>query len=290
MTASTTDAGAIPEQLPDPMDNMGFRCLLVGAVGTGKTYALRSLLDCGLTPMIISTEPGIRATLGDLDETKIHWKYVAPANMGWDVMLSNADKIHKLSFESLAKGGPIDKKHYGQFLEVVSSCASFTCDRTGENFGMVDTWGTDRVLVIDSLSGLSKMAMNLVIGAKPVKAVGEWGVAMDNLERLIDRWTTGIPCHFIMTAHLEREKDEISGAIKNMPSTLGQKLAPKIPLYFDDVIMCKRKGDKWTWSTADANTDLKSRHLKVAEGIVPGFKQVFEAWKKNGGTVTETQS
>jgi len=130
--------------------------------------------------------------------------------------------------------------------------------------------------------------MDLVTGAKPTKSLPDWGVAMDNLERLIDRWTMGVPCHFVMTAHLEREKDEITGAIKNMPSTLGQKLSPKIPRYFDDAIMCKRAGDKFTWSTADTNTDLKSRNLPIAENQIPSFKAIFEAWKKSGGVVTAT--
>ena len=37
----------------------------------------------------------------------------------------------------------------------------FTCDRCGESFGDVSTWNTDRAIVVDSLSGLNIMAMDL---------------------------------------------------------------------------------------------------------------------------------
>lgn len=264
----------------------GFRSLLLGPTGVGKTHSIRSLVECGLTPFVISTEPGVSSVLGDISADKLHWKYIPPAVAGWDIMLSNASKIHTMSYKALSGLEQIDRKNYGQFLEVVSACANFTCDRTGESFGSVDSWGTDRVLVLDSLSGLSKMAMNLVVGAKPTKNQGEWGVAMDNLERLIDRWTCGIPCHFIMTGHLEREKDEITGAIKNYPSTLGTKLPPKIPLLFDDCIMARRQGKEFHWTVNDPNTDLKSRHLPMEDKLNPTWVQVFEAWKKMGGVIS----
>lgn len=40
--------------------------MLVGATGTGKTHCLRTLLDAGITPFIISTEPGIESSHGDI--------------------------------------------------------------------------------------------------------------------------------------------------------------------------------------------------------------------------------
>lgn len=264
----------------------GFRVLLLGPTGTGKTFSIRTLVEAGLVPFVISTEPGITSVLGDIPPEKLHWKYIPPAQAGWDVMLSNAQKIHTMSFKALSSLEQIDRKNYGQFLEVVSACANFVCDRTGESFGSVDTWGTDRVLVMDSLTGLSKMAMNLVVGAKPTKAMGEWGVAMDNLERLMDRWTCGIPCHFMMTSHLEREKDEITGAIKNFPSTLGTKLPPKVPLLFDDVLMCKRAAKDFYWTVNDPNTDLKSRHLPMEDKIDPTFVTLFNNWKQMGGVIS----
>lgn len=267
----------------------GSNTLLVGATGTGKTYSIRTLVDAGITPFIVFTEPGMR-TVGDVPADKLHWHYVKPANVTFDDLTANAKKIGTMSYESLTKMANMDKGKYQQFMEVLAVCHDFTCQRTGESFGDASTWGTDRALVIDSLTGLSKMAMNLVIGAKPVKHQGDWGVAMDNLGRLLDMFTDNLFCHYVLIAHLEREKDEITGAMRNMPSTLGQKLAPKIPQNFDDVVLCKEAGGKFFWNTTDPNTDLKNRNLERATNLEPSFVPLIESWKSAGGIIAPAES
>lgn len=269
------------------MNHSGFKVLLEGATGTGKTYSLRTLIDAGITPFIIATEPGIEANLGDIDPSLCHWHYIAPALPSFEKMLESAKKINTMSFEALTKT-TYDKKAYGQFMEVLTTCANFVCDRTGESFGCVDNWGTDRALVIDSLSGLNIMAMDLAVGAKPVKSPGDWGVAMDNLERLITRWCAGINCHFILTAHMEREKNEITGAITLHTSTLGQKLGPKIPRFFDDVLQAQYDGKDFVWRSSAPNAELKARYLPLGEKLSPNFGTVLTAWKKMGGEIIPT--
>lgn len=265
----------------------GTNTLLVGATGTGKTYSLRTFVEAGITPFILCTEPGIESTLGDLPPDKCHWHYIPPASPEWSDLLSSAQKINTLSYEALSKLGNIDKQKYVQFLDVLHTCNDFKCDRTGEAFGDVSTWGPNRVFVVDSLSGLNIMAMDLVVGAKPTKAMQDWMVAMDNLERFITKLVTSTKCFFVMTAHLEREHDEVTGAVSLMASTLGRKLAPRLPRFFDDVIHCKRDGDKFTWSTASLNVDLKARNLPIREGLAPSFVQIVEAWKRKGGSLEE---
>ena len=64
-----------------------------------------------------------------------------------------------------------------------------------------------------------------------------------------------------------------------MASTLGKALAPKIPSMFSDVILTTRENTKWTWDTASAMADLKTRNLPIAQGITPDFRQIIEKWK-----------
>lgn len=246
--------------------------MLVGSTGTGKTYSLRTLRDAGITPFIIATEPGIESTLGDIKDPEVHWKYIPPANPDWSDMIDSARKINTMGLDSLAKLSDVNKRKYTQFIDVLTTCNDFVCDRCGTSFGDVGSWGPDRALVIDSLSGLNIMAMNLVVGSKPTKSMSDWGMAMDNLERLLIKLTTALKCHFILTAHLEREQDEISGGVQLMASTLGRKLAPRIPRFFDEVVMTKRDGTKFSWSTAGLNVDLKARRLKISDGLEPSFK------------------
>lgn len=262
----------------------GFNTLLVGATGTGKTYSIRSLIDAGITPFVLFTEPGM-VTLGDIKCDKLHWKYIPPASPTWDMMQDSASKINTLSLEGLAKLGGINKQGYGQFREVLGTLANFKCDRCGESFGDVTTWGPDRAIVIDSLSGLSIMAMDLVVGSKPVKSMADWGISVDNLERLLNKICADTRCHFILTAHLEREQDEVTGGVTLVASTLGRKLGPKLPRYFDDVVLCRRDGTQFKWSTAAMNTDLKARTLPISDNIEPTFKLIADGWKKSGGVI-----
>jgi len=270
------------------MNEPGFNTMLVGATGSGKTYSLRTLLDAGLEVFILATEPGIASTLGDTDTSKMHWHYVAPAAPGLQSLMESAKKVNTMGMDMLSKLKDINKSKYSQFLDVLSTLANFTDDRTGQSYGSVEDWGTDRVIIVDSLSGLNIMAMDLVVGAKPVKSMSDWGISMDNLERLIMMLCTGVRASFVLTTHLEREQDEVSGAIQLMASTLGKKLAPRLPRFFDDVVQAKRTGTEFSWSTATLNVDLKARNLPISEKLTPSFKPIVTSWLSKGGAIQPT--
>lgn len=262
----------------------GFKTLLVGASGTGKTHSIRSLVNAGLEVFVLFTEPGMEV-LGDIPSDKLHWKYIPPAAPDWADMIDSATKINTLSFESLAKLSDIKKSKYTEFIQVLQCLQNFTDERTGQSFGSVDSWSTNRVLVLDSMSGLSIAAMNLVTGSKPCKSMADWGVAQDNLGRLVDKLTSALNCHFVLTAHLERETDEVTGGVQLMASTLGKKLAPKLPRFFSDVVHCVRDGTQFRWSTASMNVDLKARNLPISDKLSPDFGQILTNWKKQGGVL-----
>jgi hypothetical protein len=260
----------------------GVNALLVGATGTGKTHSIRTLVDAGLEVFVLFTEPGMEV-LADLPAEKLHWHYIAPATTDWASMIDSANKINKMSFKSLTDLSDINKSKYTEFLDLLTTLSNFKDDRTGREFGPVDEWDSTRCLVVDSLSGLNIMAMNLVTGSKPVKSMSDWGVAIDNLERLITKLCVDTKCHFVLTAHLERETDETTGGTTLMAATLGRKLAPKLPRFFSDVIHVKRDGGKFLWSTASINVDLKARNLPLTDNLNPSFLPIIESWRKRAG-------
>lgn len=249
--------------------------MLVGDTGEGKSYAIRTLVAAGITPFVIMTEPS--EVLDDLPAGSWHYKYLKPATQSWGDMASAAKQINTLSFKALTEVEHFNKSKYNQLLTVYETLNRFVADDDGKDYGDVATWGEDRAIVIDSLSGLSLMAMGLVVGGKPVKAQGQWGIAMDTLEQLINKLCADTRCWFVMTAHLEREQDEVSGSIRNYPSTLGKKLAPKLPRFFSDVIHCRREVDKFYWSTISVNTVLKTRNLPLSDKLEPSFVPIAKA-------------
>lgn len=270
----------LPVSPSSPSSIPGVNVMLCGTTGTGKTHAIRTLVEAGLETFVLFTEPGMEV-LADMPADKLHWRYIAPATPSFADMISSAQKINTMSFEALTKLPDINKRQYTEFIDVLTSLADFRCDRTGQSFGSVDSWGPERAIVVDSLTGLSLMAMNLVTGSKPVKSMADWGVAIDNLERLITKLCVDTKCHFVLLAHLERETDEVTGGSSLMASTLGRKLAPKLPRFFSEVVHAKRQADKFTWSTTTSNVDLKARHLAFSDNLPPSFVPVIQAWKKH---------
>ncbi len=264
------------------MNIPGPKVILLGDSGTGKTYSIRTLLDAGLEPFVIFTEPGMD-TLGDILD-KIHYTYIPPAQMGWEGLLKTADMVNKLPYEGIAKMTDANRSKYIEFMTVINACNDFK-DQNGESFGDVMEWGTDRALVIDSLSGLNDMASNLVVGGKPVKGMQDWQVAQNMLKKLIDKLCTGCHCTFILMSHIARETDEVTGGTRLYVNTLGKALAPNLPAYFSDVIQTQRVGTDFSWDTSGTNIAVKGRNVPYASKQLPSFKPLIASWKKRGGVI-----
>jgi hypothetical protein len=257
----------------------GPKTLLIGGTGSGKTHCLRTAVDAGFEVFALFTEPGMEV-LADVPADKLHWHYIPPASPDWADMLDSATKINTMSLKTISGMEDINKRKYQGFMDLIKAMADFPDDRTGQRFGPVDKFGANRLFAFDSLSGLNILAMNLVTGSKPVKSMADWGMAMDNLERFITKLTVDVPCPVVMIAHAERETDEVTGGSTIMASTLGKKLAPRLPRFFSDVINTKRDGEKFTWSTTTHNMDLKARNIPLADNQPPSLRPILESWRR----------
>ncbi len=259
---------------------MKYNILLLGPVGTGKTYSAHTFIEAGKELFILSTEPGIETVMGEweklgTDMSKVHFAKVMPANIEWDVLIQEAERTNLLTMDQLQKTQSPNKSQFKQFIDVYATLASFK-DQHGEDFGPVDSWDDSRVLMIDGLSGLSRMALHLVVGSKPIKTLPEWGCAMGNLQNLIEKLCDDTECTFVLVSHIERQKDELTGGTHLTLSTLGNKLAPELVKLPDEIIYTKREGGKFRWSTIESGIDLKSRKLPWSDDIEPSFVQMFE--------------
>lgn len=283
---------SVPAQEAAPQGKIkpGPKVLLMGDSGTGKTSSLQTLIDCGITPFMIATEQNAVQELNKFPAGKFHYKYIPPGP-GTDVDFGSAldmlKKVNQLSYELLTKVSDPFKQAHNKLVEVVAACKDFTSDVDGRNYGDASKWGTDRALVLDSLSGLSDMAFALVVGNKPVRAMPDYQVAQQSLRMLLNI-AVSINSPFVLIAHLSREKDEITGGTTVTASTVGQKLGPDLPRMFSDVIRTKREGTKFTWDTADAQAIVVGRHLPIAQNLVPSFFPLIENWKKAGGVIVPT--
>jgi hypothetical protein len=264
--------------------------LLMGQSGTGKTFSLSTLIESGLEVFLITTEPNGLESLLDamatkgLDIHKLHYHVISPARPDFTSLAKMATLVSLSDQAALSAIKPGSERSNAQWIELLKTLNNFTCDRTGEIFGPVDKLGPNRAVVIDSLSGLNLMAMDITVGDKVTASPGEWGIAMKLLDKLLITLTSNLTSTFILTAHTEREVDEISGASQIMVSSLGRKLAPQIPKFFSEIVLThvQTDGDRRTyyWSTNTQNYTLKNRSLPVGSRLEPSFKPIIAAFHR----------
>lgn len=270
--------------LKPPFALPGVNVLLMGPSGTGKTHSIGTLVDLGVEVFYLALEAGMESLLGywtdrGLEIPKnLHWHKVAAPTASFTDMIANAKNINMLNLDSLAKMSDPNKSKHNQFISLLEALNNFPDDRTGEKYGAVNSWDQSRFLVVDGATGISQCAMALVVGGKAVRNQSDWGIAQDQVEKLVRMLCDNCACHFVMLAHVERETDAVLGGIKLMVSTLGKALAPKFPAMFSDVILTARSADKWTWDTASTQADVKTRNLPIRSDLQPNFQQILEKW------------
>lgn len=290
------DGTLVPTDLtPEPLSAPS--TLLMGEMGSGKTWALKSLIALGFEVFYIPLEPGYLDTLGDVKD-KIHIHYIpafggkedVPEGKSFDVLMDTAKLISSTSHDTIQKMGGTNKQNHQQFFELIKTLNNFIDDRTGESFGDAAKWDYNRVLFVDGLSGVKEMAVRLTIGDKPFLELRDYSAVQHLIRQLVNGLCSKTQALFVLTAHLERETDPNTGAYKLMVSVPGKALAPEIPRFFSDSIYCKMEivggtTPKWTWNTLSPEVTTKSRNLPQAMGLKADFEQLVTNWRKRVGIV-----
>lgn len=266
--------------------------MLFGPSGTGKTFSIHTLIDSGLETFAFFLEPGLETLIGYYaDQGKpippnLHWHYLQPKTQGFDSLQSTADQIGKFDLAGLAKMKDMKRSQSNQMTEVYRQLNNFTDQKDGKQYGPVDSWDNNRVLVVDSLSALNRIAMDMVVGTKPVKDMSDWGIAQTQIMNLLHKLTSGCMCHFILIGHVDRDADPVMGGVKLLPSTLGKALISQITQPFSDVILAGREGDKFHWDTASSMADVKTRNLPIASKLPASFEPIWRKWEERRALAT----
>lgn len=266
--------------------------LLVGPSGSGKTSAIATQLLAGLEVFVVMTEPGGVESLLDsvlrlnAKVDRLHWTTCLPAAAGWSGIEEMLTKINTMDQKQLADQRDMGKSTFRDAaMRFLNAFRNFTCERTGEVFGDFTLWNDTRAMNVDSLTGWSAMAWGTTVGYKPTANPGEWGIAQNFIEKFLLKINNDRRCFFTLTAHLEKEMDDMTGVKRLMVSTLGAKLAPKIPAFFSEVVRTYREVDPkgnaaFRWSTLASDQDLKNRALPISSQLAPSFVQIVDAYKR----------
>lgn len=210
------------------------KCLVIGDSGSGKTGALTSLVKAGYKLRILDFD-------NNLDVLKAFIEHECP------------DKINNVEFRTLrdkrkagAEGAVIDGKPTA-FSSALRMLDQWKYDDV--DFGKPSAWGSDCILVLDSLSRFCDAAFDFRLPLAVVGRSGEidlravYGDAQDAVESTLANLTSPqFETNVIVIAHIVYQ--ETPDGIKGFPQGVGQKLSPKIPQYFPTKIRFFNKGGK----------------------------------------------
>jgi|GEM_PF-1943907 len=263
--------------------------LVQGPTGSGKTRSLLTYAKAGIETFVVVTEPTGVETLVDgmremnIDPNLLHWNYCPPTNMSIADMINSADQVNRKSVSDMQKvDSPaiLQKGKYRTFISFLEQIQNFQCDRTGKSYGDATEWGDNRAFCVDSLSGVNLMITQLQVGNRGTLTLPDYNVVQLSLEQLFVTLCS-MRCFVTLNAHVELEQDLITGRSSVMASTVGKKLAPKIPIHFSEVVLARRDPDgKFWWSTNDPEAKLKARQLPWSDKISQDYGQIVKTYQQ----------
>lgn len=237
--------------------NNTFNALLLGQMGTGKTY---SLLTAPRPLVLHSFDPGGSKSLRDANGNLPEGVYVE-------------------TFEIEDSNSPT------QYMAWERRFNELRRDKFFDNVG---------TFAIDSITTFTGALMNMILkkGNRP----GTPPQLQDYMQQMIAimdivKVCASLPCNFVAIGHIVAEKDEVTGRMQTFPMITGQ-LKEKLPTLFDEVYVAtvahSRTGPSYKFRTIpDGYYQARSRLAasgKLEELEEPNFKHIL---KKTGYPYTD---
>ena len=240
------------------------KLILLGDSGMGKTYGLASLAQEGYKLRIADVDrQGAEVLFPLLTEAEKELVSV----MEYNAYSQTADKefarfllhIGNPSLESKAQDKkPLDPALYGW-------------KDSSEDHGLVDSWGPESVLVVDTFSFLTTLAKRaMLIAAKkdPDSANFDqtiYGIMGNEIRsKVLDRLAS-LNCHVILNMHLRYMEDE-NGIKKFLPWSEGRIIPENISKHFNNIwqIAADDKGNRQILTSSDKKNNRKCPYPNVA--------------------------
>ena len=177
----------------------GPKILLEGPSGTGKSFALGTLVDWAernnQEVFILFTEQGgLETLLGYWRDTGVppfnrkvwapvpaclHWHVLKTPAIGLDSLIDSAVRTGQLSYQALTQWTDSNRSRNNPWDAVLRTFSDFPCDRTKRKYGNVGQWDNRRILINDSLSETANACFRMVLGSKTTASQPEYGWAHD---------------------------------------------------------------------------------------------------------------
>ena len=280
------------------------KAMAVGFPGTAKTGSLACLANAGYSLRVIDLD-------GNHDPLL---EYIEPENYKNVHLVVLKDRMRFMPGDKATPGGLVPAgapKAFETALRLFDRFKYKTLDGEEIDLGPVSTWGTNDVLVVDSLTAMGEAAMarTLFLQGRTgmTKREKDWGLAQADQDNYCDLLSTA-PCHVIVTAHLkligpkdirsddssevkeQKEKAQQIVPFRLYPSALGRALPPTIARHFAFLLryeavtrgrQTKRVISAEATEASDAKLPLAGipDRLDIADGLL----RIFDAVRARRG-------
>jgi hypothetical protein len=262
--------------------------ILQGEVGTGKTKSLESLLAPGTgieKVFVVACEPGVEDVLGHIPSDRLAWHGLPVGEGSFAGLVDMVMKINTLHPDVIQSGGGINRHMYQEMLKLLGLCNKFVDDRTGKDYGSVFKFPQNTCLWFESISALSEIAKNNAIGDKPFMELRDYQTVQATVMKFLNQLVFNTKCLFVATAHIEREQNENNNLSELMITTVGRKLAPRLPRFFSDVVGTFRDDSipgkpRFYWGTQVPGMRTKTRNLPWSPNLPPDFGPLLKNFRE----------
>ncbi len=242
--------------------------LILADSGMGKTGSLWSLADAGFKLKIYDADNNAGVLL---DALKDNPKAIA------QIEVCNFRDRLELNPQGFTKGTP---KAWTNFLGALNKWP---------DGGSPQEWGTDTVMVVDTLTSLGKAALlqaqhlESKMGRLPeIQHYHTAGIQFNSLlGNLVSDFVT---CHVLVLTHV-RYVENALGVNFGLPKAIGEKLSEDIPIYFNTMLALKQTGKKVVLTTKPTNLvrtkveafrSVKPEYALIDDGVgKPGLAEFF---------------
>jgi len=234
----------------------------------GKTGALWSLAAAGFNLKIYDADNNsgvlVDALKGDLE---------ALARVE---VLNLRDKL-ELNAKGFASGTP---HAWTNFLKALNNWP---------DGGSPQEWGTDTVLVVDTLTSLGKAALfqaqHLESKMGKLPEIQHYHTAGIQINAMLGNLVSDfVTCHVLVLTHVRYVDNEL-GAMFGLPKAIGEKLSEDVPVYFNTMLTIKQTGKRTLLVTrptamvrtkVEAFNSVKPEYVLVDDGKgAPGLAEFF---------------
>jgi hypothetical protein len=278
------------------------KLLFIGESGAGKTGALCSLAAAGYKLRILDMDNGVELIKDYLSNPNS--PYVKQNPDCWKNVEYRI--ITDVTKSSIGKVICTQATAWPTMLRMLNEWKYTSEDGEEINYGKPHEWGSDTILVIDSLTSAAYAALNYHLAQNGAlsaartqnEARRDIGAAQDYIRGLLAIFKDAtMSCNLILTSQITQvsesgmgpQSDEVKKegeSIMGFPAAIGRALSPQIPRYFNTVLQAKVVGTKQIITTKTQG-DICTKNtaplrVKPQYDLATGLADYFRDVRGNG--------